>query len=152
MFIFVIMISELKKRFEKDFGVNPVIPYNVISENDKLFEVSDELMNIKFKIQPISMGLLLALKNKPTHPLIELNKNKIKNYIILNDKSSFLFTCNRKLLKKGIVEKKGNGPTYAAMNKKREVLGVIRFKNKIYSNVDNIGYYLEQDKLKKVIF
>ncbi|MBN1923269.1 MAG: hypothetical protein JW791_00740 [Nanoarchaeota archaeon] len=146
------MISDLKKSFKNSFGVEPLLPKNIIIDKSSIYEVSKDLAGISFKIKPLSKGLMISINNKPCHELLRINRNRLKNYIVLNDKSSFLFTCNRKILKKGIVKKKGNGPEFAALNEKGEVLGVIIFKNKVYNNKVNIGYYLEQDKLKGLIF
>jgi len=55
-------------------------------------------------------------------------------------------------MKKGIVKKKGNGPVYAAMNEKGEILGIIEYRDNIYSNKVNIGYYFEENKMDEVIF
>ena len=74
------------------------------------------------------------------------------DYLVLNEKSSFLFTCNRIIFIKGVVKKKGNGPNYAVFNEKNELLG-IAFREKLgLKNKVNIGYYLSQDRMKEPVF
>lgn len=146
------MIEDLKKEFKKEFGIEPLIPEPYIIKGDKLFEISEGVKRVSLKIEPLNQGLLLAYGSKPSHRLLEYNKNRVKNYIVLNDKSSFLFTCNRRVLKKGIVEKHGKGPVYAAFNQNKEVLGVIQYKKGVYHNRVNIGVYFKEDDLNEVIF
>lgn len=145
------MLDLIKKKFKEEYGAEPLIPENSVVFESKLFETSNSLKSLKFKIKPLSKGLLLWDKY-PTHSFLDYNKNRIKNYIVLNEKSSFLITCGRKLLKKGIIKKSGKGNVFAAFNEKKEIVGVIQFKNKTYNNKVNIGVYLDQDRLKKVIF
>jgi hypothetical protein len=145
------MIEKLKKQFKEEFGALPRLPTSIVL-NDGVFEVSKELKNTVFKIKPLSIGLLLWDKYNFSQAFLEFNKKRINNYLILNEKSSFLITCGRKLLKKGIIKRKGRGNTYAAMNERKEIIGVINFKDKTYKNKINIGSYLEQDKLKRVVF
>jgi ribosome biogenesis protein Nip4 len=138
---------------KEDFKINKLIlPKHFIIRNNMLFEVSEKLKNYNFKIKSLKGGLLLSNKNKPTQRLLELNKKRIKNYIILNDKSSFLFTCGRRVLKKGMVERKGRGPYYLAMNENGEVLGIVKYSDNKYNNLVNIGVYHKQDSLKRILF
>ncbi|PIU88473.1 hypothetical protein COS64_03925 [archaeon CG06_land_8_20_14_3_00_37_11] len=146
------MINNLSAKFEKDFGAAPIIPDNHVILGKSLFEISRELKNMEFRFKPLAEGLLLARGANPCARLLELNKTKLRNVIVLNEKSAFLFTCSRKVMKKGIVKKKGNGPVYAAMNEKGEILGIIEYRDNIYSNKVNIGYYFEENKMDEVIF
>jgi len=145
------MIEKIKVKFEEMFGVVPIFPENIVTLKNNVFAVSEELKNFKLIKHPLSVGVQLNDARSPTWELLNLNKNRIKNYLILNDKSSFLFTCNRKVLKKSITKKSGQGPYFVVMNKRKELLGIVKF-NREYSNVKNIGYYLDQDHLSSTIF
>lgn len=145
------MIDEIKEEFKKDFGAEPLIPKNSIVFDNKLFQVSEALKDAKLKIKPVSKGLLLY-NNYATQAFLDYNKKRLKNYMILNEKSSFLLTCGRRVFLKGIIEKKGNSGVYAAFNENREVLGVVKYKDKKYTNAVSIGCYMNQDRLKRVIF
>ncbi len=146
------MFEIAKERFKKLFGVAPIFPKNTIEYNDSLCEVSEELKDIKLNIEPLSKGILLFKKGRIYKQLIEFNKRKIKNKIILNEKSSFLFTCGRRVLKKSMEKKSGKGRFFVALNQKEEVLGIIHFDGKEYKNKINIGHYIAESSEKEVRF
>ncbi len=146
------MIELAKERFKKLFGVYPIFPNNIIEYNDAIYEASKELKEIELKLEPISKGLLLFKKGRVYRRLIELNKKRVKNKIVLSDKSSFLFTCGRKVLRKGMEKKIGNGRFFVALNKREEVLGIVHFDGREYKNKINIGHYLLENSEKEVRF
>ena len=84
--------------------------------------------------------------------MIDFNRKKIKDYLVLNEKSSFLFTCNRIIFFKGVNEKKGKGPNYVVLNQKSEILGIACREKTGLKNKVNIGYYLNQDNMKEPVF
>jgi ribosome biogenesis protein Nip4 len=145
------MLKELSQNFLKDFGSAPFVPKETEEFNGSIVLVSNALKNLKLKGVPLSKGLIL-FKKKCFASLIELNKKNIKNYLILDEKSSFLFTCNRKLFHRGVLKKSGKGPIYAVFNQKMELLGVAKREKSGLENKVNIGYYLSEDKHDEPIF
>jgi hypothetical protein len=91
-------------------------------------------------------------KKKCFASIIEINKKIVKNYLILDDKSAFLFTCSRKLFQRGVLKKSGKGPIYAVFNSKMELLGVAKHEKSGLENKINIGYYLSESKHDEPIF
>jgi hypothetical protein len=145
------MINEAIKSFEKDFSITPSIPKNAEEFNESLIIMSDALKNLKLKGMPYSKGLIIFKKRAFSY-LVDFNKKKLNDYLVLNEKSSFLFTCNRTIFLKGVNKKKGKGPNYAVFNERKELLG-ISFREKTgLSNRVNIGYYLNQDRMKEPVF
>jgi ribosome biogenesis protein Nip4 len=145
------MINEVIKSFIDDFSNEPIIPKNTEVFNNSLVLISENLKNLKLKGTIFSKGLII-FKKKSFSYLINLNKKRLKNYLILNEKSSFLFTCNRIIFLKGVVKKNGKGPCYAVFNDNDELLGVAYHEKSGLKNKVNIGYYLNQDNLKEPLF
>ena len=145
------MFERYKDFFLKNFGIVPIFPKNTAEFNGSLIDTSDELANFKFRIEPMFKGVVL-FKKLPFLSLLEINKNNVKNFVVLNEKSSFLFTCNRKLFSKGILKKKGKGPMFLVLNEKKEILGISYMSKAGFENKANIGYYMKQDNLNDVMF
>ncbi|MDD5054342.1 MAG: hypothetical protein PHG04_03110 [Candidatus Nanoarchaeia archaeon] len=145
------MINQAIKSFEKDFGCEPIFPKNCGIFNDSIALMSRELKEMDFKISPFSKGAVL-FKKHAFSSLLEINKKRVKNFLVLNEKSSFLFTCGRTIFEKGVLKKKGKGPNYLVLNEKNEVLGVAFHEKSGLKNKVNIGYYLNQDKLSSPVF
>jgi ribosome biogenesis protein Nip4 len=135
----------------EDFSAEPVIPKNAEIFNGSLVLMSEELKNLKLKGAVYSKGLIIFKKRAFSY-LINLNRKKLKDYLVLNEKSSFLFTCNRTIFLKGVNEKKGKGPNYVVFNEKGEILGIAYREKTGLKNKVNIGYYLNQDCMKEPIF
>jgi len=145
------MIDEVMKSFDKEFSVIPAIPKNAGEFNGSLVLMSEELKNIKLKGMPYSKGLII-FKKRAFGYLIDFNKKNLANYLVLNEKSSFLFTCSRTIFIKGVNKKKGNGPNYAVFNERKELLGIaFREKTGLVNRV-NIGYFVNEDKFKEPVF
>jgi ribosome biogenesis protein Nip4 len=145
------MIDNVIASFEQDFLAKPDIPKNAEFFNDSLVLMSNELKNLKLKGPIFSKGLII-FKKKAFSYLIYFNIKKIKNYLVLNEKSSFLFTCNRTIFIKGVSEKSGKGPNYVVLNEKGEILGIAFREKEGLKNKVNIGYYLNQDNMKEPVF
>lgn len=149
------MIKNLISGFEERFGFKPKLPKNIVFDNGKAFELNQGLMNAKFRTETMSRGILLATIGRrvlPSQYLLDMNKHKFKNVILLEEKISFLFTCGRHILRKSILEKRGKGPIFLVINIYDEVLGLIELKNKEYKNIICIGDCFNEDKLRSVRF
>ena len=124
----------------------------MIKKNNKLYEASRKLGKRRIKG---NAGVMLGYyRNKtfwPTKYFLENNKRIIRNYVIIDSKTEFLFTCGRDLFKKSIKCKKGSG-LLVVFNTYGEVLGIVREQKKIYKNILNIGLFLKEDELEGVIF
>jgi ribosome biogenesis protein Nip4 len=145
------MINEVIASFREDFSAEPSIPDNSEFFNDSLVLMSKELKNLKLKGPIFSKGLIIFKKRSFSY-LIDFNRKKIKNYLVLNEKSGFLFTCNRTIFIRGVNEKKGKGPNYIVLNEKNEILGIAFREKDGLKNKVNIGYYLNQDNMKEPVF
>lgn len=146
------MINEVITSFKEDFGAEPSIPKNTEVFNNSLILMSDDLKNLKLKMGQIFSKGLIIFKKKAFGYLINFNKKKIKNYLILNEKSSFLFTCDRIIFLKGVKKKQGTGPNFVVFNDNDEILGIAHREKSGLKNKVNIGYYLSQDKMKEPTF
>ena len=120
------------------------IPSLKVYENESCIAV--------LSIKPVSKGLVIFDKKTPYHYLLELNQDKVKNFLVLNEKSSFLFTCNRKLFSKGVIKRRGSGPLFLVLNERREILGLVNLTQSGFNTKIDIGYYLNQDNLDSVMF
>lgn len=147
-----IMIDDVIKSFKEDFAAEPSIPKNAEFFNDSLIIMSEGLKNLKLKSGQIYSKGLIIFKKKAFSYLISFNKKKIKNYLVLNEKSSFLFTCNRTIFLKGVNKKQGRGPNYVVFNGNDELLGIAYREKSGLKNKVNIGYYLNQDNMKEPAF
>ncbi|MDD4353550.1 MAG: hypothetical protein PHN56_03770 [Candidatus Nanoarchaeia archaeon] len=146
------MFEDIIKSFKEEFSVEPSIPKNTEIFNDSLILMSEELKNLKLKNGQIFSKGLIIFKKKAFSYLIDFNRKKLTNYLVLNEKSSFLFTCNRIIFQKGVNELKGKGPNFIVLNEKSEILGIaVREKTGLKNKV-NIGYYLNQDRMKEPVF
>jgi hypothetical protein len=145
------MLKEMSQGFFNDFGSKPFIPKESEEFNGSVVLVSNALKSLKIKGLPLSKGLIL-FKKKCFASLIELNKKSIKNYLVLDEKSSFLFTCSRKLFQRGVLKKSGKGPIYAVFNPRMELLGVAKRESSGLENKVNIGYYLSEDRHGEPVF
>lgn len=146
------MLNELKFIFNEHFKVNPILPKNILIFKNKIYEVNNEIKNLNFKVNPDSVGLLLFDGKNIFKRLLEINQKNIKSILILNEKSSFLFTCGRTILKKSIIKKKGKGPFFIVFNSKKYILGIAKLEKKDFINIRNIGTYLKQDNTHKITF
>jgi hypothetical protein len=146
------MINNVIKSFNDDFSTEPKIPKNSEFFNDSLVLMSEELKNIKLKSGQIFSKGLIIFKKKAYSYLINFNKKIIRNYLVLNEKSSFLFTCNRTIFLKSVIKKNGKGPNYVVFNDNDEVLGVAFREKSGLKNRVNIGYYMNQDNMKEPSF
>jgi len=145
------MMSDVIRVMKKDFDCEPIIPKNAEFFKDSLVLMSNTLKDLSVKGPIISKGLVLFKKYAFSY-LLNLNKKKVNNYLVLNEKSSFLFTCSRIIFEKGVVKKRGRGPNYLVMNENLEVLGVAIYEKSGLKNRVNIGYYLKQNDFNEPIF
>ncbi|MEM2121299.1 MAG: hypothetical protein QXU20_01400 [Candidatus Woesearchaeota archaeon] len=118
-----------------------------------------DLIENNFKDYKIlSLGLKIgSLKNNfknfiPSQRFLDLilRKTDFKlNYLIVNEKSEWLFICKRDIFKNGILNKNHVlGDKFLVLNSKRECIGIAGLKNKdsIIKNIFDIGDFLRREK------
>jgi len=107
---------------------------NVMKIKKDYFQVSDELMKVKQRIDkdPFAIGTFLG-SEKPFHPsmaLLEWLDKRTEKYVIADKKSAWLFVCGRDIFEESVVDITVSNGFTLVKNKAGEVLGYGDFINK----------------------
>ncbi len=121
---------------------------NVKKHSKEYYLVSEKLTAIIDKIDefPVHEGFFLGkIVNKnfvPSPYILNLIKDKTNNYLVLNEKSSWLFICGRDIFSEGII--KNNNPKaklFLVLNERDEVLGLCKKDKNQFKNLFDIGIF-----------
>lgn len=141
------------REFLKPFGEIHI--QNLKKVGKQYYQVPNKLLKELESIDeyPFSVGLFLGEETKtefiPSSNILRIIKEQSSKYIVLNEKSAWLFVCGRDIFFEGIEQdcfEKGN---VLVLNEHQEVLGVAVKKGKEYKNVYDIGQLLRREQKKK---
>ena len=148
----------IKEILEERFGEKKFVIIEKDFKQKEVFLITkkylDLILDNNIDEEVIHFGLKIGTIRKhfiPTRELLEiiLKKSNFKiNYLVVNEKSEWLFICNRDIFLNGIVkENKIYGNLFLILNKNNECLGLGYFRNKkIVKNFFDIGDFLRREK------
>ncbi len=146
------------KKFEKEFGINLNEIFKeelflISSGRKEIFVLDKELYKIYKRInrEIYCLGLFIGeIRGRNFHLSLELAsiiEPYTRNKIIVNDKAEQLFLYGRDIFKESIIKEYKKfklGERCLVLNRRREVLGIGRYEEKIVKNLIDRGWYLRK--------
>ncbi len=134
------MLTPFVQHFTKNFLTG------VTKLKKKHYLVDDALKHL-VQYEPKHIGIYLGTEGQkfiPSIALLQMIQEKTDEYIVLDDKSAWLFVCGRDIFPKSIKQESGTGKWKLVLNMQKEVLGVT-VKERMYKNYFDIGNFLRRE-------
>jgi hypothetical protein len=122
--------------------------FSVVRQSKEFFLVPKFILDVLDEVpeSPVRKGFFLGFfdsqKFIPSPFLLNIINSFSKKFVVLNEKSSWLFICGRDIFEEGVLKlgSSENG-LFIALNDRQEILGLCKKTGKSFTNLFDIGFF-----------